>query len=577
MLRRALEGATFITAYDRSGISRTVGATLPRKLDEAATRELAVKQAIGFVLSGAIDKQGDGYAVTMKATQAVEGTVVGDVRARASDKEHVISAAADLVGSIRKALGDRESDSNPLFAKTSLSANSLLVVRYYADAMDSITKLDFEEARGHLLKAVDLDPSFGVGYQVLSVVSRNLGQMQDAKKYIDMAMSHLDTMTDREQLTTRGFLYRVTGDNQQCVKEYGALIERYKADVIGHNQRALCASQLRDWKTAIDEIKVSVGILPKRAAFRVNLALYSSYSSDFETGEAEARNVLELTGKPDAYGSLALAYAQIATGRLPEATSTYQALAPIGGRGASVATSGIGDLAIVEGRYADAIKILAYGAAADLAAKTPNPDRAAAKVAAQGYAELMRGQKVAAVAAADKALSLSSGVNIRFLAGRIFVEAGRVDKAKPLIASLSAELLPEPQAYGKILEGLVAMRGADPRSAIALISEANKLLDTWIGAFDLGRAYLATNQFAQADSEFDRANRRRGESLALFLDEEPTYGYFPPLHYYWGRAREGQNRASAKDSYQAYVDLRGKAGEDVLLADARRRLTGLKK
>ena len=65
------------------------------------------------------------------------------------------------------------------------------------------------------------------------------------------------------------------------------------------------------------------------------------------------------------------------------------------------------------------------------------------------------------------------------------------------------------------------------------------MLDTWIGHFELGRAYLAASAFPQADSEFDRCLRRRGEALSLFVDEEPTYGYLPTVYYYQG--------SSAKD------------------------------
>ena len=70
------------------------------------------------------------------------------------------------------------------------------------------------------------------------------------------------------------------------------------------------------------------------------------------------------------------------------------------------------------------------------------------------------------------------------------------------------------------------------------LTEANTLLDTWIGRFDLGRAYLEAGLFTQADSEFDRCIKRRGEALSLFLDEEPTFGFFPSVYYYQGRVRE---------------------------------------
>ena len=104
---------------------------------------------------------------------------------------------------------------------------------------------------------------------------------------------------------------------------------------------------------------------------------------------------------------------------------------------------------------------------------------------------------------------------------------------------LVSELQAEPQAYGKILEGDIALRNGDARQAIKVLIEANGLLDTWIGHFVLGRAYLEAGAFIQADSEFDRCVKRRGEALSLFLDEDPTFGYFPPVYYYQGRVREG--------------------------------------
>ena len=75
-------------------------------------------------------------------------------------------------------------------------------------------------------------------------------------------------------------------------------------------------------------------------------------------------------------------------------------------------------------------------------------------------------------------------------------------------------------------------------------------------------------------AEFERCVQRRGEALALFLDEEPTYAFFTPVHYYRGRAREGLKKPEAAESYRAYLDIRGKSTEDPLVADARRRSGG---
>jgi hypothetical protein len=85
--------------------------------------------------------------------------------------------------------------------------------------------------------------------------------------------------------------YRITGDYQLCVKEYGELIVRYAADVVGHNQLALCSSKLRNMRTAVDEMRRVVELLPNRVLFRDNLALYANYASDFQTAEKEARTI----------------------------------------------------------------------------------------------------------------------------------------------------------------------------------------------------------------------------------------------------------------------------------------------
>jgi hypothetical protein len=237
--------------------------------------------------------------------------------------------------------------------------------------------------------------------------------------------------------------------------------------------------------------------------------------------------------------------------------------------GASYAASGLGDLAIYEGRFSEAARIFAAGAVKDVASQ--DADRAANKFAALAYAELLRQKNGAAIAAADQALAHSQALKIRFLAGRIFIEAGADDKGRALAAALALELQAEPQSYAKILGGLAALKRGDARQAVNELTAANALLDTWIGHFDLGRAYLEAQAFAQADSEFDRCEKRRGEALALFLDEEPTFGYFPPLYYYRGRVREGLNSAGFTESYRTYLQIRGTSTEDPLLTDVRRR------
>ena len=564
-LRRGLEDATFVSAYDRGRIRTTFGVQPADTFDETKARELALKQGLGVVVSGTIDpRSGGGYELSVKAVQTVTGDELASARSRASSKDDVLAVVTRLVTIVRRALGDETSDSAQLFAMRSVSATSLDVVHNYATAIEAQSNGKYEETRQAALKAVELDPKFGIGYQLLAVASRNLGNLDDADKYSKQALTYLDGMTERERYATRGLFYRVTGDYQQCVKEYGEMTGRFAADAIAHNQRALCLSKLRSMREAVDEMRQAVQILPKRITLRGNLAVYAAYGGDFETAQREAGDIQE----PYDLATLAIAFAQLGQGQLEAAAATYQKLAAVNPRGPTWSAAGLADLALHQGRFSEAARLFEEGAAADVTAK--NADRAARKLTSLAYTRLQMGANGPAIAAAEKAVATSKNIAVRFLAARIFVEAGDVNKATAVSEGFASELAAEPQAYGKIIEGMIALK-KDPRRAVTILTDANTVLDTWLGHFELGRAFLEMGEFLRADSEFDRCIGRRGEALSLLLDEEPTFGYFPPVYYYQGRVREGLKSERFAESYRSYLAIRGESKEDRLLPDVRKR------
>ena len=101
--------------------------------------------------------------------------------------------------------------------------------------------------------------------------------------------------------------------------------------------------------------------------------------------------------------------------------------------------------------------------------------------------------------------------------------------------------------------------------------EAQKIADTWLGHYSLGRAYLAAERYPDADTEFDACLKRRGEATAVFLDDDPSLRYLPAVYYYRGRARDGLHSAGAPESYQKFLAIKSGASGDPMVADARRR------
>lgn len=572
MFNVALEGASFINAFSR-GEARKLAEKLPhptKKLDEQPARLVAVSQGIGAVITGELSRRGDKYSISATALDAVSGNLIAKTELTAGSKDEVLLTIPKLAAPIRKALGDTTPESVQLQASAgAFTASSLEVVHEYGLAMEQQFAGNFQSALQLFSKAVDLDPNFARAYSGMAAVAGDLGQQQDAEKYIKLAMEHVDHMTDRERYRIRGLYYATTGNWQKCVEEYGALMKLYPADNIGQSNLAICFADMHNMPRAMEEARRAVQIEPQQMPARMNFSLYACYSGDFQTCEREGREVQRLSPLY-AESYLVVAYAQLGQGQLPQAAETYQQLEKVSARGASLATSGMANLALYEGRYIEAIQILEKSAAAAVTAK--QPDQAADSFAMLSHAELLQGKKQAAVAASEKALANSKSIKIRFLAARTFVEAGETAKARELATSLGSELLSDPQAYSKLIAGEAALKEHNPQQALQLLTEAKNLSDMWIVHLDLGLVYLEAGAFAEADSEFDTCIKRRGEALELFDDGMPTYSYVPLVYFYQGRVREGLKSPGFADSYRTYLSIRGKAGEDPLLPEIRRRL-----
>jgi tetratricopeptide (TPR) repeat protein len=480
---------------------------------------------------------------------AVTGNTIANAEVSASNKDEVLLAIPKLAAPIRKALGDTTPESVQLAAAGgTFTAASLEVVHQYGIGMEQQAAGKMEDALHSFSKAAELDPNFARAYSGMAAMLGNMGRLQDAEKDAKLAMEHVDRLTERERYRVRGVYYIWTGNWQKCTEEYSELVSRYPADNIGHHNLAGCFMQLHQISKAVGEARRAAEIAPKSALQRVTLSFYSSYSGDFPSGEQEARAALQLNSSYE-LSYLALAEAQTGQGQLPQAADTYHKLEKVSALGASLAASGLADLASYKGAFAEAARILEQGAAADLAAK--NPENAAEK-----FAALAHGQDP----------------KTRFLVARTLLEAGEAAPALNLAAGLGSELQAEPQAYGKIIEGDSALKRGDTHGAIKELTGANNLLDTWIGHFELGRAYLEAGAFAEADSEFDRCIQRRGEALEILMDNVPSYGYFPPVYYYQGRVLEGLKSPGFAEPYRTYLSIRGPAGEDPLLPEVRRRL-----
>ena len=572
MFNVALEGATFINAYNRSN-ARQVAGKLPNptsKLDEQSARLVAVSQGVSAIVTGALSFRGNGYRLSVEAIDAVTGKTLATADVSAANKDDLLLNIPKLAAPVRKALGDTTPESVQLAAtQGSFATSNVGAVHLYSIGMEQQFSGKMAEALESFSKAAELDPNFARAYAGMAAAAGNLGQGQNAEKYAKLAMEHVDRMTERERYRVRGQYYIRMENWQKCIEEYSELLKQYPADNIGQGNLAACYARMLNMPRAMEEARRGLELAPKDAAARMNFTLYACYATDFQSCEAGAHEVLQLNpAYEEAF--LVLAYAQLGQNQVPTATETYQRLEKISPWGASLAASGLGDIALYQGKFREAAQILEKAAATDLAAK--NPDAAADKFVMLAFANGLRADKPGVLAAVQSALASSQSTKIKFLAARSLVEVGETSRARKLAESLGSALQAGPQAYAKLILGEAALKERDSKQAIQLFTEARNLMDTWVGRFDLGRAYLEAGAFAEADSEFDMCLKRRGEALEIFMDDMPTYSYLPPVYLYQGRDREGLKSSGFADSYRTYLSIRGNSTEDPLVPGIRSHL-----
>jgi len=560
----AMEGASFVTSYSRGQAKKVASQIQPQSttLPEGLARLIAVREGLGVVISGSIAK-GNSYDLTLRALDGATGKQIGESQVTADTKEQVLAAVGRAAADLRKALGDTTPVSTQIAAAETFTAGSLEAAHEYAMGQDLFYSGKFEDAAKHYEAAIHLDPNLGRAYAGLGAAYNNIGRLTDSEAQYKLAMSHIDRMTDREKYRTRATYYLVTHNESRAIEELAQLIKQYPADMSGLNNLALAYFFQHDMARAMEASERPITLYPKNVVARSNAALYAMYAGNFAKARQQAQAALQLNPQYEK-AHLAIALSQLGEGDVNGATATYQRLAKVSPRGESIAAMGLADVALYQGRPKEALSILTPSAASDRAAQRNDAAN----------------KKLATVAEADPSQAEAAAKNVSprdahtsFKTARALIESNRANDALKIASQLNTQIESELQMYGKLIEGEALLKSGNAREALNRFETAKNLSDSWLARFDRGRAYLALGAFTEADSDFETCMRRRGEATAAFLDDVPTFHYFPPVYYYLGRAQEGLGSASAAESYKQFVAIKQNGDGDPLVADARRRLS----
>ena len=560
----AIEGAPFIASFPRTSARRVAGQLSPgAELDEATSRLVSRREGIHVVLAGSVARSGRDYVLTVRALDSA-GNELSLSRETARSKDQVLTALSRLASSVRRSLGDVTADSAQVEAET-FTASSLEAARAYEEAQQLQHAGDAQAAIAAYQRATALDPGLGRAYAGLAAVYANSGQRDEADRNYRLAMERIDRMTERERYRTRAGYYLFTRNTEGAIEQLKELLEKFPADTTAMSNLAFAHFNRREFSAAVDLGRKAVAVNPT-AVTRTNVALYAMYAGKFDAARVEATAALSANEK-HAKAYLALALAHLGSRRNADALAAYERLEGIN---PSLAAMGLADVALYEGRTADAAAILETAAAAD--ASDGNASAGARKLLALAHARQLQGRKADAARLLEQGLEASDAFEVQVESALVYLELGMARQAAALADKLRVSLRPDPQAYGRIIDGFGLLARNQPREAVTAFVDAQKLADTWLGRFGLGRAYLALPEAApEAYAAFEACLRRSGEATALFLDDVPTYHRLAPVHYYMGLAQRALGSPQAAESFKTFLAIKER-GDDPFVAAARRQL-----
>jgi eukaryotic-like serine/threonine-protein kinase len=234
------------------------------RLTPELASELCVRVGSKAYIAGSIARLGSEYIVELKAVTCQSGDVLAQEQVTANGKEKVLEAVGKAASVLRTRLGESLASVQkydvPLVDATtpSLEALKSLSLGRKANAQDSAAGLQYFE------KAIELDPSFAMGYHDIGRMYFSLGELDRARAYYTKAFELRDHASEREKLEITATYYEnVTGELEKAVNARKEQVENFPRLSEPYEGLAIEYTLLGKYPPAIDALRQSIQLNPE--------------------------------------------------------------------------------------------------------------------------------------------------------------------------------------------------------------------------------------------------------------------------------------------------------------------------
>jgi tetratricopeptide (TPR) repeat protein len=518
-LNVSLRQSPFLNVLSDSEVARTLKQmTRPAdtKITPEVARELCQRAGSKVYIAGAIGSLGSEYVLGLKAVTCENGDTLADQQVTATSKERVLDALGEAASKLRGELGESlatvQKFDVPLEQATT---SSLEALKAYSLGRRGQNEKGSSAALPYYQRAIELDPSFAMGYRSVGLDYFSLGELGRAREYLTKAFQLREHASEREKLVITGGYYNdVTGELDKAAQTYQEEIESYPREWRGYVNLGLVFAAQGQHAKAAEITRQALRRAPDDVGVYENLANYALASQRFDQtrqiiDQARGRNMDDAVLHNALY---ALAFLAADSAAMAEEQQWFANKPKSGNWGLALAS----DTEAYLGHLGMARELTKR--AADSAIRADSKESgaiwqtiAAQREAAYGNAAEARRAAVAALKLAPASQSVESEAALAFaVAGdmaRADLLAQDLGKRFPLDTQMQSLWLPAIQAQ-------LALNKRNPTSALNALQAASSIelgqimfvsnISCLYPVYVRGEAYLAAGQGSAAAAEFQK-------------------------------------------------------------------------
>ena len=268
------------------------------KLTPEVARELCQRAASKAYIAGAIGSLGSEYVLGLQAVNCENGDALAEEQVTATSKEKVLDALGDAASKLRGELGESlatvQKFDVPLAQATTSSLEAL-------KAFSLGHKVHSEKGPAAALaydqRAIELDPTFAMGYRAVGADYTSLGEVGRASEYYTKAFQLRDHASERERLViTADYYSSVTGELDKGAQANQERIDNYPRDYAAYGDLGLVLAEQGQYEKAAEVARQGVQLAPDYVGLYDNLANYALALQRFDEArqtiqEAQARKL----------------------------------------------------------------------------------------------------------------------------------------------------------------------------------------------------------------------------------------------------------------------------------------------